>query len=180
MSPLPKGTPCYALIWEGAIGDFYEIDADLNVTLVADVLNQPDNRYAQLYGLADPTFPKDSLPRLSDAGKLMALASFSTRSVPTAEEHKLLELLPPASRREISLPQKAHSTGTSSRRCLAFREVIECSQEKGLPRRGPYFCRDGDRRSVSRLHRDASSVAKPRNCRHFSRGHGPRREVLWI
>ncbi len=25
MSSLPKGTPCYALVWEGAIGAFYEI-----------------------------------------------------------------------------------------------------------------------------------------------------------
>lgn len=94
MSPLPKGTPCYALVWEGEIGAFYEIGADLNVRLVADVLNQPGNRYGQLYGLADPTFPKDGLyPRVSDAGKLMALASFSTRRIPTAEEHKLLEFL---------------------------------------------------------------------------------------
>jgi len=78
MSPLPVGTQCYGLVWEGAIGAFYEIDADLNVTLIADVLNQPGNRYAQLYGLADPHFPKDGrLPGLSDAGKLMALASFS-------------------------------------------------------------------------------------------------------
>ena len=52
MSPLPKGTRCYALVWEGVIGAFYEVDADLNVTPVADVLNQPGNRYGRLYGLA--------------------------------------------------------------------------------------------------------------------------------
>lgn len=110
MSPLPMGTPCYALVWEGAIGAFYEIDAELNVTLVADVLNQPGNRYGQLYGLADPTFPKDGLyPRFSDAGKLMALASFSTRSLPTAEEHKLLEFLLDGPFRELS----AHKDITS-------------------------------------------------------------------
>jgi len=103
MSPLPKGTPCYALVWEGSIGAFYEIDAELNVTLVADVLNQPGNRYGLLYGLADPTFPKDGLyPRFSDAGKLMALASFSTRSIPTAEERKLLEFLLDGPFRELS------------------------------------------------------------------------------
>ena len=60
MSSLPKGTPCYALIWEGEIGAFYEIDSELNITLLADVLNEPGNRYALLYGLADPTFPKDA------------------------------------------------------------------------------------------------------------------------
>jgi predicted NodU family carbamoyl transferase len=47
-----------------------------------------------LYGLADPTFPKDGpYPRSSDAGKLMALASFSNRSTPSADENKLLSFL---------------------------------------------------------------------------------------
>jgi predicted NodU family carbamoyl transferase len=94
MSNLPRGTPCYALIWEGAIGAFYEIDAELNITLIADVLNQPGNRYGLLYGLADPTYSKAGLyPRFSDAGKLMALASFSMRSTPSAGEKKLLSFL---------------------------------------------------------------------------------------
>jgi hydroxymethyl cephem carbamoyltransferase len=94
MSSLPKGTPCYALVWEGAIGAFYEIDSEQNITLLADVLNQAGNRYALLYGLADPTFPKDGpYPRFEDAGKLMALASFSNRRTPSAEERKLLDFL---------------------------------------------------------------------------------------
>ena len=94
MSNLPKGTPCYALVWEGAIGAFYEIDADLNITLLADVMNQPGNRYILLYGLADPTFPKNApFSRFSDAGKLMALASFSNRSTPTVEENQLINFL---------------------------------------------------------------------------------------
>lgn len=94
MSALPKGTVCYALVWEGEMGSFYEIDADLNVTLIDDVLTQPGNRYGLLYGLADPTFPKDGpYPRSSDAGKLMALASFSRRSVPTDAERDLLAFL---------------------------------------------------------------------------------------
>ncbi|MBT9471108.1 MAG: carbamoyltransferase C-terminal domain-containing protein [Pseudomonadota bacterium] len=94
MSAVPKGTPSYALIWEGEMGSFYEIDPDLNITLIADVLSQPGNRYGLLYGLADPTFPKDGpYPRSSDAGKLMALASFSTRSKPTEEEADLLRFL---------------------------------------------------------------------------------------
>jgi predicted NodU family carbamoyl transferase len=103
MSSLPAGTACYALVWEGAIGAFYEIDSELNITLVADVLNQPGNRYGLLYGLADPTFPKN-VPffRFSDAGKLMALASFSNRSVPSADEKELLSLLLDGPYRELS------------------------------------------------------------------------------
>jgi hydroxymethyl cephem carbamoyltransferase len=94
MSSLPKGTPCYALVWEGAIGAFYEIDSEMNIVLLADVLNQPGNRYISVYGLADPTFPKDApFSRFSDAGKLMALTSFSNRSTPSAEEKKLIDFL---------------------------------------------------------------------------------------
>ena len=94
LSNLPKGTPCYALVWEGAIGAFYEIDAGLNITLLADVMNQPGNRYILLYGLADPTFPKNApFSRFSDAGKLMALASFSSRTKPTVEEEHLIDFL---------------------------------------------------------------------------------------
>jgi predicted NodU family carbamoyl transferase len=94
MSALPMGTPCYALVWEGEMGTFYEIDPQMNITLIADVLNQPGNRYSLLYSLADPTFPKDGpYPRNSDAGKLMALASFSKRSTPSAAEKELLGFL---------------------------------------------------------------------------------------
>jgi predicted NodU family carbamoyl transferase len=47
-----------------------------------------------LYGLADPTFPKEGLhPRFSDTGKLTALASFSKRNKPTKEEKQLLNFL---------------------------------------------------------------------------------------
>jgi predicted NodU family carbamoyl transferase len=94
MSSLPKCTPCYALIWEGAIGAFYEIDSELNITLLADVMSQPGNRYGLLYGLADPTFSKTwSFSRNSDAGKLMALASFSVRHTPSVDEIKLMDFL---------------------------------------------------------------------------------------
>lgn len=106
MSSLPKGTPCYALVWEGEIGAFYEIDSALNITLLADVLDQVGNRYALLYGLADPTFPKGGLfPRVEDAGKLMALASFSHRSAVSGEERKLLDFLLVGPRRELSAYQ---------------------------------------------------------------------------
>ena len=94
MSNLPKGTPCYALVWEGVIGSFYEIDSALNITLLADVMREPGHRYALLYGLADPTFAKSAdFSRFSDAGKLMALASYSKRSTPSAEEEKLIAFL---------------------------------------------------------------------------------------
>lgn len=95
MSNLPKGTPCYALLWEGVIGSFYEIDSELNITKLADVMPEPGHRYALLYGIADPTFNKSDagFSRFSDAGKLMALASYSKRSKPTEEEEKIIAFL---------------------------------------------------------------------------------------
>ena len=102
MSSLPKGSPCYALVWEGAIGAFYEIDSELNIRLIGEAMNQPGNRYAQLYGLADSTFPKNAHPRFSDAGKLMALASFASRSVPKDGEIKLLDYLLGGAYQELS------------------------------------------------------------------------------
>lgn len=94
MSSLPAGTPCYALVWEGSIGAFYEIDTHMNITLLANVMNEPGQRYALLYGFADPTFDKNGAYALhSDAGKLMALASYSKRETPTIEERKLMDFL---------------------------------------------------------------------------------------
>ncbi len=111
MSPFPQGSPCYALIWEGAIGAFYEIDDDMNITLLADVMNQPGNRYASIYGLADPTFPKNApFSRFSDAGKLMALASFSRRSTATGEEEDLMDFLLSSHNVRLDLYDQLEST----------------------------------------------------------------------
>lgn len=95
MSNLPKGTPCYALLWEGVIGSFYEIDSELNFEKLRDVMPEPGHRYALLYGLADPTFDKSvaEFSRFSDAGKLMALASFSKRINPSDEEESIIAFL---------------------------------------------------------------------------------------
>ena len=94
MSDVPLGSSCYALVWEGSIGAFYEIDSRMEITKLADIMDQPGYRYISLYGLADPTLPKDApFPRHSDAGKLMALASFSSRTTPSAEDEALIDHL---------------------------------------------------------------------------------------
>ena len=111
LSDLPRGTPCYALIWEGAIGAFYKIDAEFNITLLGDVLHEPGNRYAAIYGLADPSFPKNApFSRFSDAGKLMALASFSRRSTATADEERLIDFLLSAPHVQLSLYKDIESS----------------------------------------------------------------------
>lgn len=77
LSPFPQGQPCYALIWEGQFGEFYRIDKDVNITSLGRVIDNPGDRFAFLYGLADPTFNlRPGQIRLSDAGKLMAIAAY--------------------------------------------------------------------------------------------------------
>lgn len=70
--------PRCVLIWEGDIGSLYLIDHDGVVQQKIDVLSQPGARFAMVFALADRTFPDVGvLPRLEDAGKVMALAGFA-------------------------------------------------------------------------------------------------------
>lgn len=151
MSPFPQGSPCYALVWEGAIGAFYEIDPDVGLTLIGDVMHEPGNRYMSIYGLADPTFPKNApFSRWSDAGKLMALASFSQRNTPTPEEEELMEFLLSPEHVRLDLYDQLQSspyynTGTddpefrnfagifSDRIFATFQRFAETNLREGLP-----------------------------------------------
>ena len=92
LSPFPQGQRCYCLVWEGIIGRFYEVHEDLTVTAFPTVLDSPGYRYAFVYALADPTFSNaERYPRLSDAGKLMALAAFHDGSAPSEEDTALID-----------------------------------------------------------------------------------------
>lgn len=46
MSPFPMGEHCYALVWEGEIGSFYYMDADVHIRKVGEVVFNPGNKYA--------------------------------------------------------------------------------------------------------------------------------------
>ena len=93
-TPYKQGMPCYALVWEGAIGDFYEIDSSLDVHHIGHVMENPGNRYAFLYAVADPSFdlPRHQF-RWGDPGKLMALCAYGSSGTPTEEERALIERL---------------------------------------------------------------------------------------
>ncbi|GAA4785797.1 carbamoyltransferase C-terminal domain-containing protein [Streptomyces ziwulingensis] len=76
MAP-PAPHPLQAvLVWEGMTGKFYLVDDRFQVVRTIEVMEQPGAKYAALFALCDPTFAaRGSIPRLSDAGKLMALAA---------------------------------------------------------------------------------------------------------
>jgi len=81
MAARPEGAPPAlqtVLVWEGATGSFYLVDDTYSVVKQVPVLSQPGARFSFLFALADPTFPDaGQFPRLTDAGKLMALAAYS-------------------------------------------------------------------------------------------------------
>lgn len=92
LSDFPQHQPCYALVWEGSIGAFYYIDENITISKIGDVLSEPGNKYGFLYALADPSMPIwSTYIRLSDAGKLMALAAFGSEAQPTATESKTIK-----------------------------------------------------------------------------------------
>ncbi len=94
LSPFPQGTKCFALIWEGYIGAFYEIDEQVNINCRSRIMAGPGIRYAFAYALCDPTFDlAEGHVRLSDAGKLMALAAYEPKVNATLEEEMLLARL---------------------------------------------------------------------------------------
>ncbi|MER8989392.1 carbamoyltransferase C-terminal domain-containing protein [Mesorhizobium sp. M0843] len=92
MSPFPEGTPCYALIWEGWCGDFYEIDQYLQVVHKGKVMANPGIKYSYLYALADPSA---GAMRDEDAGKLMALCAYGQTGSPDQDEQALIDFLLP-------------------------------------------------------------------------------------
>ncbi|MEI8702975.1 carbamoyltransferase C-terminal domain-containing protein [Mesorhizobium sp. ISC15] len=96
MSPFPARMPCYALIWEGWCGDFYEIDEYLQVVHRGKVMANPGEKYAFLYGLADPTFTLPKGTRIEDAGKVMALCAYGQTGSPDRDERALIDFLLPS------------------------------------------------------------------------------------
>jgi hydroxymethyl cephem carbamoyltransferase len=96
MSPFPHAYPCLALIWEGHIGAIYYIDQQVCIRKLANILDDPGVRYGFLFALADPTFPFPTHAgaiRLGDAGKLMALAAYSSGAKNDPEVNRVVNYL---------------------------------------------------------------------------------------
>lgn len=94
LSPFEQGRPCYVLVWEGGLGDFYLVDARLRVEHLGTVLPNPGQRYSLLYGLADPSFTLPAgMVRNTDAGKLMALCAYGADGPLSADERAVCDAL---------------------------------------------------------------------------------------
>ncbi|MET3424814.1 hydroxymethyl cephem carbamoyltransferase [Actinoplanes tereljensis] len=94
LSPFAQGTPCYALVWEGNIGSFYEMTADGRIVRLAQVLEDPGNKYQFAFALADPAVPEGPPAfRFENAGKMMALTAFADGADASDEERRLIDFI---------------------------------------------------------------------------------------
>lgn len=76
LSPLPQNQPCYVLVWDDVLGDFYEVDADLNVHHRGHVADNPAHKFAFLHALADPRAMNGAGARRGgNFGRMMAAAA---------------------------------------------------------------------------------------------------------
>lgn len=80
------------LVWEGVTGSFYLVDRSWRIVRTVPVLDNPGDRYAFLFSLADPAFPdRGRTPRLDGSGKLMALAAYGNAENADAEIRALVD-----------------------------------------------------------------------------------------
>lgn len=85
MAPYPDRTPFYALIWEGVLGTFYEVDENMNMMEMPNqnephgtLMYGPGSVYSSLFFLASRK--KEDLYDISLAGKVMALAAYGRKN----------------------------------------------------------------------------------------------------
>lgn len=94
MSPFRQGEPCYVLVWEDTLGDFYKIDEDLKLSHVGRVMTGPGARYSFLSALVDPDYPVLSREqRREDPGRMMAACAYAEPGSHDADEHALIDYL---------------------------------------------------------------------------------------
>ena len=93
LSPLEQGCPCYLLVWEGILGDFYEIDSNVKIKHLGRVIEQPGAKYSAFYWVANGFKGHAMDFSHSSAGKLMALAAFSSRGSLTKDEVDLIDFI---------------------------------------------------------------------------------------
>lgn len=94
MAPVSDDPLRAVLTWEGITGAFYLVDERNRVVRTVPVLSQPGARFAALFAICDPSFPATGgFVRLSDSGKLMALAAFGDPDAGEPEVAALVDRL---------------------------------------------------------------------------------------
>lgn len=127
LSPLPQGQPCYALVWDDVLGDFYRVNEDLTLRHLGRVTGSPAHKFAFLHALADPEAgARTDTGRGGDFGRMMAAAAAGDALAPDAEGEALIARIldrPPGAGRLNKAEFRDSSlcnAGTDSRR---FRDL---------------------------------------------------------
>jgi hydroxymethyl cephem carbamoyltransferase len=112
MAPREPAELTAVLVWEGDLGAFYLLDSSWRVVEKIDVLEQPGDRYAFLFDLADAAFAEPRYPRLSSSGKLMALSAYARASEATPAVVECVDRIMTPTTRRISTRTKYEFAGT--------------------------------------------------------------------
>lgn len=152
LSPYEQGEPCYVLVWEGELGNFYEIDGNLKIHKIGQVMPKPGSRYSFLYTLADRDRSQSNGGfRKEDPGRLMALSAFGDVTHTDPEAQELVDTL--LNQDESAFPLKKsdfvsspfHDIGIDTQRFkdlaakysdsifTAFYEFAKANMNKGYP-----------------------------------------------
>lgn len=76
LSPVAQGQPCYVLVWDDVLGDFYRVDESLAIRHLGRVMGNPAHKFAFLHALADPEAAlRSGTGRGGDFGRMMAAAA---------------------------------------------------------------------------------------------------------
>lgn len=121
MSPFAQGQPCYVLVWDDVLGDFYEVDESLFIRHLGRVMDQPCNRLISAYGLADPVRATATAPRGGDFGRMLSAASLGRISGDDSEADRLVEhvLMPEGVSIPADTPFRGIGTGSQRFRDMA-------------------------------------------------------------
>lgn len=126
MTSWPNRTPCYALVWEGGFGSFYEIDENLSITRLAQVMAKPGERYVYPYLVAWSECRQNTAGGL--AGTVMALAAFGGTGTPTRHERAFIDAI-------LALPDDHQFDRRAYSQTPYFDIGIEAPAAKSLYRR---------------------------------------------
>lgn len=94
LAPSDDAEAYAVLVWEGAAGSFFVLDAKWNVVRQVPVMNLPGHRYALMFAIANPGYPDDLRePYNDDSGKLMALAAYGDTAAADSHVVELVDRL---------------------------------------------------------------------------------------
>lgn len=91
LSPPEFSPPCAVLVWEGTLGDFYTLNADLSISHLGTVSEHIGNVYLLPFWIANTTKPNHF--SLGIAGKAMAIAAYGADCASTAPERQFVKFL---------------------------------------------------------------------------------------